>query len=366
MFNKINDDGIKIEPKPTIIDWDDKEKVISLMFNKSFWLDWLRDKGFYLIDAAKCRLKLSDPIITKKVGNLDKKKYNVFVVQIKGSEWILTNDLNCGLIINKDDFSFNDNGQKVKFDIVFPAIHGTPGENGLLQAYFELLNIPVIGSDVLSSALTFNKFYCNTYLRSFDIVNIANSLLITEGKDFRIEEIINKVGLPCFVKPNAGGSSFGITKVKKAEEMREAIINAFQESKQVIIEQFIEGDEIQCGFFKTTKKEYPLPLVEIISKNEFFDYQAKYDSDFNEEIIPARLSDQLTKKCQNITSKLYDVLNCSSIVRMDFILKKGEFWFLEANTIPGMTNESIVPKMIKKAGMTFSEVADLLINEKLK
>ncbi len=154
-------------------------------------------------------------------GNLDKVKYNVYVVQIKGTEWILTSDLNCGLIINKDDFSFNDNGQKVKFDIVFPAIHGTPGENGLLQAYFKLLNIPVIGSDVLSSALTFNKFYCNTFLRSFDIVNIAKSLLVKKGQVYNIEKIIDHVGLPCFVKPDAGGSSFGITKVKEISKTDE-------------------------------------------------------------------------------------------------------------------------------------------------
>lgn len=299
-------------------------------------------------------------------GNLNKEKYNIYVVQVKGSEWILTNDLNCGLIINKDDFSFNDNGQKVKFDIVFPAIHGTPGENGLLQAYFELLNIPVIGSGVLSSALTFNKFYCNAYLRSFDIVNIAKSILVKKEQAYNIKKIIDHVGLPCFVKPDAGGSSFGISKVKELNKMEEAIEEAFKESGSVMIEQFIPGAEISCGYFKVKNVDYPLPPAEIVSKNEFFDYQAKYDSDYNEEIIPARITDDQIKDCQDITGRLYNALNCSGIVRMDYIMKDGEFWFLESNSVPGMTNESIVPKMIRKAGMTFSEIADLLINEKLK
>ncbi|MCD4791937.1 MAG: D-alanine--D-alanine ligase [Bacteroidales bacterium] len=298
-------------------------------------------------------------------GNLNKEKYNVYIVLIKGSEWTLTNNLNCGLIINKDDFSFNDKGQKVKFDIVFPAVHGTPGENGLVQGYFEMLKIPVIGSNVLSSSLTFNKYYCNTFLRHFNIVNIAKSLLVKKEQVYNVENIINYVGLPCFVKPDAGGSSFGISKVKETDKTDAAIEEAFKESDSVIIEQYIPGIEISCGFFKANDVNYPLPPAEIVSKNEFFDYEAKYNSDYNEEIIPARITDEQIKNCQEITGKLYDVLNCSGIVRMDYILKDGEYWFLETNTIPGMTNESIVPKMIRKAGMTFSEVADMLIADAL-
>lgn len=299
-------------------------------------------------------------------GNLDKEKYNVFIVQIRGSEWTLTNELNCGIIINKNDFSFNDKGQKNKFDIVFPVIHGTPGENGLLQGYFEMLNIPIVGSDVLSSALCFNKFFCNNFLRSFQIVNIAKSVLVKANEDYSVDNIIQSVGLPCFVKPDAGGSSFGITKVKKKVELKHAINEAFKESDNVIIEEFIEGIEISCGIFKANNKLYPLPPAEILSKNEFFDYQAKYDSNYNEEIIPARISKQLENKCKLITSQIYDLLNCKGISRMDFILKNDEFWFLEVNTIPGMTNESIVPKMIKAEGMTFSQVSDLLIADILK
>ncbi len=297
-------------------------------------------------------------------NEIDKEKYNVYVVQIKGSEWTLINDLNCGLIIHKNDFSFTDRGQKEKFDLIISAIHGTPGEDGLLQAYFDMLSIPYVGSGVLTSSLTFNKYYCNTFLKNFNIVNIAKSVLLRKVSGFDTKKIINKLGLPCFVKPNAGGSSFGITKVKKEEDLTQAIEKAFEESNEVIIEEFIEGVEIQCGMFKTKEKEYKLPLVEIVPKTEFFDYKAKYEG-LSKEIIPARISDELTEKCQLITSKLYDTLSCKGIVRMDFILKNGEYWFLEANTIPGMTKESLVPQMIKKAGMTIKEVMTLLIEDKL-
>ncbi len=297
-------------------------------------------------------------------NEIDKEKYNVYTVQIKDSEWTLINDLNCGLIIHKNDFSFTDKGQKEKFDLVISLIHGTPGEDGLLQAYFDMLQIPYVGSGVLASSLTFNKYYCNTFLRNFDIVNIAKSVLVRENNDFNTEKIISEVGLPCFVKPNAGGSSFGVSKVKKKEELKNAIENAFKESNEVIIEQFVDGKEIQCGIFKTKEKEYKLPLVEIIPETEFFDYKAKYES-LSQEIIPARLSDELTEKCQNITSELYDALNCKGIVRMDFILKDDEYWFLEANTIPGMTAESLVPQMIRKAGMTIKDVMTLLIEDAL-
>jgi len=297
-------------------------------------------------------------------NEIDKEKYNVYTVQIKESEWTLINDLNCGLIIHKNDFSFTDKGQKEKFDLVISVIHGTPGEDGLLQAYFDMLQIPYVGSGVLTSSLTFNKYYCNTFLRNFNIVNIAKSVLLRKNENIDSEKIISEVGLPCFVKPNAGGSSFGVSKVKKKDDLIIAAENAFKESNEVIIEQFIDGKEIQCGLFKTKQKEYKLPLVEIISETEFFDYKAKYEN-LSKEIIPAKISEELTEKCKKITSELYDALNCKGIVRMDFILKNDEYWFLEVNTIPGMTDESLIPQMIRKTGMTIKEVMTLLIEDAL-
>ena len=178
-------------------------------------------------------------------NSIDKSKFNVYVVQIKAAEWILTNERNCGIIINKNDFSFSDNGQKTKFDCIFPAIHGTPGEDGLLQAYFDMLRIPYVGSNVLTSSLTFNKYYCNCFLNNFG-VNLAKSFLIRKNNEIDIEKIIEETALPCFVKPNAGGSSFGISKIKKKEELIPAILKALEESEEVIIEQFIKGREITC------------------------------------------------------------------------------------------------------------------------
>ncbi len=294
--------------------------------------------------------------------NIDNEKYNAFLIQLKSYEWKVLNEPYSDIQIDKNDFSIIIENSKITFDCIFSLIHGTPGENGLLQGYFEMFDIPYIGSGVLASSLTFNKYYCNTYLKNSNInVNIAESVLVRNGINYNENEIITKTGLPCFVKPNAGGSSFGITKVKVKDELNSAIKHAFEESDEIIIEQFIEGDEIQCGLYKTKCEITVLPLVEIVSKNEFFDYQAKYDPNFSDEIIPARIPEDLTKKCQDIASVLFTEINCNGIVRMDFILKDREFWFLEANTIPGMTNESIVPQMIRKAGMTLKDVNTLLI-----
>jgi len=297
--------------------------------------------------------------------HLDKTKYNVFVIQIKGGEWSLMNDFNCGIVINKNDFSFQDNGQKTRFACVVPMIHGAPAEDGKLQGYFDMLGIPYIGSGVLASSLTFNKFYCNNFVRESGIIPIADSVLIRKGQAYDAQTIIERLGLPCFVKPSAGGSSFGVSKVKRAEDFDVAVQTALGESDEVVAEAFIEGKEIQCGMFKVGNETVRLPLVEIISKNEFFDYQAKYDPAYSQEIIPARISDELTRTCQDLTEKLYNAFNLKGIARMDFILKGDTFWFLEANTIPGMTNESLVPQMLRKAGLGFGETIGRLIDERI-
>lgn len=295
------------------------------------------------------------------VQSINKDRYDVYLVQIKGKEWTLMNDFNCGIVIDKSDFSFTNNGQKHRFDCVFSAIHGTPGEDGLLQAYFELQGIPIAGSGVLSSSLTFNKSYCNAFVRDTGILNVAQSVLLRKNEQFDSDKIIENLGLPCFVKPNAGGSSFGISKVKNKEDFDTAVAKAAEESDEILAEQFIEGKEIQCAVYESKKGIRPLPLVEVISKNEFFDYQAKYDPEYAEEIVPAPISDELSLKCQKIASKLYKALNMKGLVRIDFILKKNEFWFLEANTVPGMTAESIVPKMLEAEGLSFTEVLDEIL-----
>ncbi|RLD68438.1 MAG: D-alanine--D-alanine ligase [Bacteroidetes bacterium] len=295
-------------------------------------------------------------------NGIDKEKFNVYTVLIKGNEWELTSDLYCGIPIDKNDFSFNDNGQKVKFDCAYISIHGTPGEDGKLQSYFEMIGVQYVSCDVLCSSLTFNKYFCNTYLKQMGVF-VADSVLLKKRTVIDTNLIIKKVGLPCFVKPNEGGSSFGISKVKSETELIPAINKAFEESDQIIIEQFIEGREITAGLVKVNEKEYLFPLTEIKTSNEFFDYKAKYDDKETQEITPAPIDDKLTTDCLKLSSEIYDHLNCRGIVRIDYIINNGKFFFLELNTIPGMTPVSLVPKQIKENGLSFSNLLTELIEE---
>ncbi len=294
------------------------------------------------------------------IDNLCPEKYEIHKIVITQSQWVAVKD-NSETPIDKNNFTIDGK----TFDIVYPVIHGTPGENGLIQGYLQTMNILFVGCSLLTSSLTFNKYFCNQYLRNYN-VPIAKSVLTRKHAKPNIDEIIQHVGLPCFVKPNEGGSSFGITKVKQKSQFQDALNNAHKESNEVIIEQFIEGIEITCGVFKTRKEAKVFTPVEIVSKNDFFDYQAKYDSNYNQEIIPARITALQTNQVQELTSQIYDYLNCKGIVRMDFILSNNTFYFLEVNTIPGMTAESIVPKMIKHDNMMFEDIANSIIQEALQ
>lgn len=296
--------------------------------------------------------------------NIDREKFEVFVVLMKSGQWELTNERFCGIPIDKNDFSFRYQNQRWTFDLAFIAIHGTPGEDGKIQSYFELIGLPYVGSNVLASALTFNKFYCNNFLRSRHI-NVAHSVLLNKNDTFQPEQIAHEIGFPMFVKPNAGGSSFGISKVRITDEIAPAIEKAFRESDEVIVEQFIDGKEYSHGIIRTATQTITLPVTEIISKNDFFDYAAKYNPDLNEEITPARISDALTKKCQQTTAQIAQQLNCTGISRIDYMLKDNTFYFIEINTIPGMSKNSIVPQQIRGAGYTEKEIFTLLIEDKL-
>jgi len=296
---------------------------------------------------------------------LDKSKYNLFVINIKGSVWELTSDAYYGIPIDKNDFSFTYNGQKTSFDAVFMALHGTPGEDGTLQAYFNMLKIPYTTCSLLTSALTFNKFSCNSYLRSLG-VRLAKSVRIQKNQSYKVEEVLAHVGLPCFVKPNNGGSSFGTTKVTAALQLDEAIAKALKEDNEAIIEQFIQGREFTVGVFKTSEENIVFPVTEIISKNEFFDYESKYNPALADEVVPADLPENLAKKCQQISLEIYEMLNCYGICRIDYIMHNNEFYFLEINTVPGMTKNSIVPKQIKALNMSVGEVYGKLIDDAIK
>lgn len=295
---------------------------------------------------------------------VDTTKFTPWLIQIRGKEWVVYQNEE-KIAVDKSDFSFQLNGGKITFSFVYITIHGTPGEDGILQGYFELLDIPYSTCNVHSSSLTFNKWFCNNYLSSFG-VKMANSIKITKGENIDSAEITKNLGLPIFVKPNAGGSSFGITKVKTREEVGPAIKKAWQESNEALIEQFIDGAEFTCGLVKIGNEKIIFPVTEILTQNEFFDYEAKYIPGAAEEITPARLPKVLFEKCQEISSEVYDYCECAGIVRVDFILKNNEFYFLEVNTVPGMTATSFIPQQINAMGLTLKEIITRIVDDGLK
>lgn len=294
---------------------------------------------------------------------MDKEKYTVYIVEMKGLCWEAVLPDGNKTAVDRNDFSFLLNGEKITFDFAYIIIHGTPGENGLLQGYFDLLHIPYSTCDVLASALTFNKFALNHYLQGFGI-RISDSLLVRKGSDISDQDVIEKIGLPCFIKPNEGGSSFGVTKVKTAEQIRPAIEKAMHESDEVMVEAFMAGTEITCGCYKTRTKEVVFPITEVVSKNEFFDYAAKYDGE-SQEITPARLDDDTTRRVKTLTSAIYDILGCEGIIRVDYIITEGgKINLLEVNTTPGMTATSFIPQQVRAAGLDIKDVlTDIVENQ---
>ncbi len=295
---------------------------------------------------------------------IDDTKYKRYPILITKEKWCAV--VNCKEYpIDKNDFSFCINTNKIKIDFAYITIHGTPGEDGVLQGYFAMLNIPHSTCNVQAAAISFNKFTCNTYLKGFGVA-VADSVLVRKGNSFNAKDIVNSLGLPCFVKPNAGGSSFGISKVKEADQLTPAIEKAFAESNEVIIEQFIGGTEVTCGLYKTNDKHKVFPVTEVISKNEFFDFEAKYTSEKVEEITPARIEDKVRDRIQSISSLIYDILACKGIVRIDYIISDNKIFLLEVNTTPGMTATSFIPQQIKAAGLDIKEVFSEIIEYELK
>jgi D-alanine-D-alanine ligase len=290
---------------------------------------------------------------------IDTEKYNLFPVLINRAEWSVVLD-GQKFPIDRNDFSAIVNGRRTTFDCVYVTIHGTPGENGLLQGYLHMLDIPHTTCDVLASAITFNKFTCNTYLKGFGVM-VADSVMIRKGNSYNKFDIVEKTGLPCFVKPNAGGSSFGVTKVVQASDLDAAIDKAFTEGDEVIVEQFIKGTELTCGLFKYKGEFTVLPITEVVSKNEFFDYEAKYTANMAEEITPARIPDETAERIRKIVMAIYDVLGCKGIVRIDFIVSENRIFLLEVNTTPGMTATSFIPQQIRAAGMELKDVFTMVI-----
>ena len=293
---------------------------------------------------------------------IDKEKYNLYIVELSRKKWEAVLDDGSHSPIDKNDFSFMDKGEKIIPDFAYITIHGTPGENGILQGYFELIGIPYSSCDVLVSALTFSKFTLNQYLKGFGI-RVAESILVNKSKGVSNDDVVNTIGLPCFIKPNASGSSFGVTKVKTADQIQPALEAAFQESDDVMIEAFMDGIELANGCYKTKKRSIVFPITEVVSQNEFFDYNAKYKGEVT-EITPARLSPELTDRVQQLTSAIYDILGCRGIVRVDYIITEGEkINMLEINATPGMTATSFIPQQVRAAGIDIKDVMTDIIED---
>jgi len=293
---------------------------------------------------------------------IDKEKYTLYIVQMHGLDWHVQLLDGTTVPVDRNDFSFQLDGRKVTFDFAYITIHGTPGEDGRLQGYFDMLHIPYSCCGVLAASLTYDKFACNQYLKSFG-VRIADSLLLRRGQTISDDDVIEKIGLPCFIKPSLGGSSFGVTKVKTRDEIQPAIAKAFDEAQEVVIEAFMDGTELTCGCYKTRQKSVVFPISEVVSHNEYFDYKAKYNGE-SDEITPARIPDELRDRVQQLTSAIYDILGARGIIRVDYIVTAGEkINLLEVNTTPGMTATSFIPQQVRAAGMDIKDVmTDIIEN----
>lgn len=292
---------------------------------------------------------------------LDTEKYNTFTILVKGTKWVLKHPEKGDIPVSWENFTANIGGEIIRFDCALIVIHGTPGENGLLQGYFEMMGIPYTTGDVLNTSLTFNKEATKRMLDGLNI-HLAKGIKVSKGQTVIAKDVIKSLGLPVFVKPNESGSSFGITKVKDIDSLLPALENAFSENSVALIEEFIPGVEFTCGVVKTSSKTLVFPVTEIVPKNEFFDYSAKYENEV-EEITPARIPEELADYIQSISSEIYDRLNCRGIVRIDYIYSNKKLYFLEVNTVPGMSEASIVPQQVSAMGLTMKDVFTMVIDD---
>lgn len=298
-------------------------------------------------------------------SHLDATKYDVYKIIITKEDWWYESADGAKASVDKNDFSITIAGEKIKFDVVFIAIHGTPGEDGKLQGYFDMLDIPYTTCNQIVSAVTFNKNFCNRSLKSYQVVDIANSVVLYKDVPYSLGVILEQLKLPVFVKPNESGSSLGVSKVTSLAELVPAIEKAFQEDNQVLIEEYIKGRELTMGAYKQNNKIITLPPTEIISKNAFFDYEAKYTSGVTDEITPAQIDNELLELMQRKTTSIYNALNLRGLVRIDFIYdtEKEALYFLEVNTMPGQSENSLVPQQVRAAGMQLSDFYGSLIEE---
>jgi D-alanine-D-alanine ligase len=293
--------------------------------------------------------------------NLDRNRFIPYLIEIRKDKWTHFNGVN-KFDIDKNDFSITIDNARIHFDAVFNAIHGNPGENGKLQGYFDILGIPYTSCNVATSAITFNKSFCKNVVGAYGI-NIARSVHLFKGEKEVKDTILQKLALPVFIKPNNGGSSVGMSKVKYHEDIDKALTRAFHEDDEILVEEFIEGRELTCGVLRSKGEIIAFPVTEIISKKEFFDFEAKYKEGLASEVVPANIPPYASDECHKISRFLYERLNCKGVVRFDYILSNELFYFLEVNTVPGLSEQSIIPKMTKAYGWSVAELFTRLIEE---
>jgi D-alanine-D-alanine ligase len=289
--------------------------------------------------------------------------HTCYPVEVRGPVWTV-HDGELHIPLDKNNFRFPTSGGEVAIDFAWNTIHGTPGEDGKLQGCFDMMGIPYSCSNHLSSALSFNKYTCKSFLKQHQILTPESSL-VRKNMETDLEAVAERVGLPCFVKPNSGGSSFGIAKVVRFEDLQPALNEALREDHEAIVERYIKGTEITCGLMKTRKGFTVFPITEIVSKNEFFDYEAKYTEGMADEITPARIKEDLAKKCTEQAMKIYNLTDSSGIIRVDFIVKGNQLYFLELNSIPGMSKESIIPKQVASMGERMENILQQVIDNAL-
>jgi len=293
--------------------------------------------------------------------NMDLDRFRPFLIEVKGAKWNYTLEKK-SFPVDKNDFSLTIGKRKIKFDGVFNAIHGTPGEDGKMQGYFDMLGIPYTSCGLTTSAVAFNKSFCKEVVSGYG-ADVARSLHLYKGEKGAEAAVSGSLSLPVFVKPNNGGSSVGMSKVNHKKDLRAALEKAFMEDDEILVEEFIKGRELTCGVIRTGRKVIAFPVTEIISKKEFFDFEAKYQPGMADEVVPADIPAKVADKCRELSVHLFGKLNCKGIVRFDYIFDGRKFYFLEVNTVPGITAASIVPKMAKAYGWTYTDLITKLLEE---
>lgn len=313
-------------------------------------------------DSGEYEVSINSANVVYK--HLNKQRFNPYLIIITGQHWYYLDEENESIDIDKSDFSLLLDGIKINFDVVFNMIHGTPGENGIIQGYFDLMNIPYTSCGLVVSALTFNKAYCNRIVASYG-TNVAKSVHLIKSQPYHLQTVSTEVSFPVFVKPANGGSSVATTKITEASGLEAAVNLAFTADDEVLIEEFIQGREICCGAIKYKGQMMIFPLTEIISKKEFFDYEAKYTKGMANEITPAQIPVEVEIECKALSSELYQKLNCKGVVRFDYIFNEEAIFFLEVNTVPGMSEASIVPQQAREMGISLERLFEMMVEDAL-